>query len=692
MKVLSQKKYVLILIILLTIGFAAVTTTLLIRGNVGIGLKEKDFDVYFSNVYLNDVKHNEFISSDGKTITFATEKLIDVGDQAILRYEIMNSSTQYDATIDLKFNKEEIENEYISVEMEQEYDDDLIKASDKGTGSIIITLKQAALEEKSIDFKVSMDANATSVDSTKDPDTTIKTEKPGDNILTGTITDEDGNPIKNKPVVIISGNGIHYTETDLEGNICADDLAEGTQDIYIFDNHTLEEVKKMTEEEIKKYATRKITITTSTSGNAKGDNCQIKNTEFEKTETIDKVTIKIGDKIIDKVLKDGDTIEFNVDTNEKEIEISGLGKKELKPGENRFEITLENGEKVTVIVNNVRPTPPILTGGNTEYVNDKKATISLKESGTSLSDIEYYEYYISDTIVSDFSNITPTGTTENELEITKEGTTYVYYRTVSKNGTISNWSEPLVVKLDYSPPTVGIISVTPSSNKIAIKFNAKDTYSGIKTTTCELGEANNFTEKGTIENGTCTFSGLASNKVYNYLVCAEDNAGNEQVCKIGEAITNEVSNPVIGFDNNESASGEYYLGQTAKVSFDGTGIENPKLYIKSTRKGISNINLTRSCGSGDAPDVCTDITPTTTVSKDVWYEVSGSINVSYTEASDEYSQIIAIVYDGYNYSNKTTGTIGKIAYAAIDLEYTNPLAPNVTNVQEAIDDLYKRLR
>lgn len=692
MKILNHKKYIVLLILLLTIGFASITTTLLISGKVGIGLKEKDFDVYFSNVYLNGVEHKEFISADGKNITFQTDKLINVGEQAILEYEIMNSSTQYDATINLDFNPESIENEHISVEMRKDYQNDIIKASGKGTGSITITLNKSAVEDKTINFTVDMSANATSVDISTSPDVIIKNDKPGDYSFSSIIADKDGNPIKNKPIAIISGNGIHYAETDLEGNIYVDDLAEGTQEIYIFDNNTLEEVKQMTEEEIKKNASEKLTITSSTSGNAKGEDFQIKDISVDKTETIDTVTIKVGNTTLEKVSKDEDTIEFNVDTNETTIDIPGLGSQPLEPGENRFTVTLEDGKNVTIVVNNVQPTPPILTGGTESYVNDKKASISLAESGSSLSDIVNYEYFISETPLTDFNNITPTGTTDNLVEITSEGTKYVYYRTVSKNGTKSSWSNPKVVKLDYSNPILEITSVTTSSNRIAIKYNATDKYSGIKNLTCELGENDEFTKQGTIDNGLCTFSNLPTNKLYNYRMCVEDNAGNEKVCKIGEARTKEIHNPEITFDSIPSSSGEYYLGQTAKINFDATGVDNPTYYIKSTRKGTSNVSITKTCGSGDSPSVCTSITTTTTLTANTWYQVDGNLNVTYSEASDEYSQIIAVVFDGNNYSNKTTGTIGKIAYAAIDLEYTNPLAPSVTNVQEAIDDLYTRLR
>ncbi len=689
MNTTSKKKYIITPIILLVIGFASLTTTLITKGRVGIKIKENDFDVYFSNVYLDDVEHKEFISSNGKTITFQTNKLINIGEQTILKYEIKNASTQYDATININFDSSSLENEYVSVEMKKDFEDDIIKAGKKETGRLIITLKKPALEDNSLNFTINMDANATSVDYSGNAP--INYEKPGDYSFSGQMVDKDNNPLKNKTIVIISGNGIHYTQTDLDGNIYADNLADGTQEIYIMDN-SIEEVKNMSYEEIKNKSKEKITITSSTTGNAAGDNTQIKSIYFEKTEAIDTISLKIGNNILERIIKDESPIEFNIDTNETEIELSGLGLQTITPGENIFELELTNGKKVEIIVNNVRPTPPILTGGSNIYVNDRKATISVEKSGSALSEIEYYEYYISDNQVIDFTNVTPTGTTDNKVEITTEGTKYVYYRTVSKNKTYSSWSDFRVVKLDYSNPTLEIISVTTSSNKIAIKYNAKDEYSGLKSVTCELGENNVFTKEGIMEENLCTFNNLTTNKLYNYRMCVEDNASNEQVCKIGEARTNEIHNPIITFDSIPSSSGEYYLGQTAKINFDATGVENPTYYIKSTRKGTSNINVTKACGNGDSPSVCTDITPTTTIDKDVWYQVNSNININYNESSDEYSKIIALVYDGYNYSNKTTGTIGKIAYAAADLEYTNPLAPNVTNVQEAIDDLYTRLR
>ncbi len=43
-----RKKNIIVLVILLVIGFASITSTLVIRGNLRVGINDKDFDVYFS--------------------------------------------------------------------------------------------------------------------------------------------------------------------------------------------------------------------------------------------------------------------------------------------------------------------------------------------------------------------------------------------------------------------------------------------------------------------------------------------------------------------------------------------------------------------------------------------------------------------------------------------------------------------
>ena len=83
----KNKKWLLAAILLLGIGFAAVSTTLYINGNVGITANEADFDVKFTKATLDgtDVSSSA-ISADGKTITYGTNDLSMVGDKSTLDF------------------------------------------------------------------------------------------------------------------------------------------------------------------------------------------------------------------------------------------------------------------------------------------------------------------------------------------------------------------------------------------------------------------------------------------------------------------------------------------------------------------------------------------------------------------------------------------------------------------------------
>ena len=66
----NKKKIILVMILVMAVGFAAVSTTLYINGVVGISTDLKDFEegVIFSKASTNNGEAE--ISENGKTITF----------------------------------------------------------------------------------------------------------------------------------------------------------------------------------------------------------------------------------------------------------------------------------------------------------------------------------------------------------------------------------------------------------------------------------------------------------------------------------------------------------------------------------------------------------------------------------------------------------------------------------------------
>lgn len=103
----KTKKSILVLVVLLSIGFAAVTTTLTINGTLRLGANQDNFkdNLIFTKAeltYSEDVSteaeegENATISEDGKSISFTTRTLKNIGSVATLTYDITNKS-QYTA-------------------------------------------------------------------------------------------------------------------------------------------------------------------------------------------------------------------------------------------------------------------------------------------------------------------------------------------------------------------------------------------------------------------------------------------------------------------------------------------------------------------------------------------------------------------------------------------------------------------
>lgn len=107
----KSKKSIIILIVLLAIGFAAVTTTLTINGVIKIGANQENFDVgvkFVDGAYLEYSDTAGHVEGDhgsvqiesngnyaGKKLTFETGVLKNIGETVTLKYQIENGSQYY---------------------------------------------------------------------------------------------------------------------------------------------------------------------------------------------------------------------------------------------------------------------------------------------------------------------------------------------------------------------------------------------------------------------------------------------------------------------------------------------------------------------------------------------------------------------------------------------------------------------
>ncbi len=159
---MKKKTSIVIAILLLAIGFAAVSTTLIINGSTNIGENTDDYSVIFTKAKLDNVDvYDEVTSQDKKTITFRSKDLKKLNDTSVLTYEVTNNSSNYDAEVKINCNvKENTEAKYTSIKNELENNVTVVKAKESVNGTLTITLNQTSTEEITEEYTCTLEFNA----------------------------------------------------------------------------------------------------------------------------------------------------------------------------------------------------------------------------------------------------------------------------------------------------------------------------------------------------------------------------------------------------------------------------------------------------------------------------------------------------------------------------------------------------
>ena len=156
----------LILVLMMVIGFAVVTTNLVINGATTVATNPTNFDVIFSYA-TTDEGGSATISQDKKSITFNSKTMSLVGDTSTLNYTVLNQSSDYDANVSVTWNAVDVINnvdysDYYSVSLVGFNTDDptTIAAKNYADGRIVITLNEPIIESVSITFTMTLNVNA----------------------------------------------------------------------------------------------------------------------------------------------------------------------------------------------------------------------------------------------------------------------------------------------------------------------------------------------------------------------------------------------------------------------------------------------------------------------------------------------------------------------------------------------------
>ena len=208
-----KKKYLVMTILFIAVGFAAVATTLFLNGTIKIGGNTEDFDIYFSKVEVDGTEDNSLIVDD-QNIEFAYE-FKSVGDKKTIEYFITNGSSNYDAKVSVNCVEG---NDYLTV-TNNWVDNTVIESKTTDSGTVEVELVKA-YEGSGLDYDVqcTITVNAVERESLGTGDADPKVNQ-GINLY-NMIAENASNEIINFSVHSgTSGTNGIYTTTATEGNV-----------------------------------------------------------------------------------------------------------------------------------------------------------------------------------------------------------------------------------------------------------------------------------------------------------------------------------------------------------------------------------------------------------------------------------------------------------------------------------------
>ena len=159
---MKKKSMLIIAIILMSIGFAAVSTTLIINGNAKVSENNEDFSVIFTAASLDgkDV-YSTAVDETKKIITFTTSELKTLNQTSILTYEVTNNSSNYDANVSVTcVPKEGTTAKYTSIKNKLDNDATVVKAKETLNGTLTVNLDKTSTEEVTEEYTCKLEFNA----------------------------------------------------------------------------------------------------------------------------------------------------------------------------------------------------------------------------------------------------------------------------------------------------------------------------------------------------------------------------------------------------------------------------------------------------------------------------------------------------------------------------------------------------
>ena len=146
----------------MSIGFASISTTLILNGNAKVSENQDDFSVIFTAATLDGLDvYSTIVDDTKKIINFSTSELKTLNQTSVLNYEVTNNSANYDAEVTVTcVPKEGTQAKYTSIKNKLENDATVVKAKSSVNGTLTITLDKTSTESVTEEYTCSLEFTA----------------------------------------------------------------------------------------------------------------------------------------------------------------------------------------------------------------------------------------------------------------------------------------------------------------------------------------------------------------------------------------------------------------------------------------------------------------------------------------------------------------------------------------------------
>ena len=167
---MKKKSMLILTILLMSIGFAAVSTNLATNGYAIVSENIEDFSIAFTSATLDgkDV-YSSVVDSTKKIMTFETSQLKTLNQTSVMAYEITNNSRNYDIEISVTCTpKEGTTTPYTSISNKLDNDVTKILAKGKQKGTLTVTLNKVPTSSITAEYTCKLDFTAVERDTLAD--------------------------------------------------------------------------------------------------------------------------------------------------------------------------------------------------------------------------------------------------------------------------------------------------------------------------------------------------------------------------------------------------------------------------------------------------------------------------------------------------------------------------------------------